>query len=117
MRPREALQVARHVTECTGCRIVLARERRLAETLEGWSDAWGRLPIDESFVDRVMAELPPPAPPSAMSSPRERRRRGLRLLTLSLALLGGATAAGAPLMATWGRIGASSSWSAIGADS
>jgi len=74
--PREALAVARHISDCTACRIRLARERRLAEVLdEGLAD----LPVDERFVDAVMARLP--REPRPVRS-RRRRRRGLRLAGL-----------------------------------
>src|SRR4029079_17425550 len=37
--PDEALRVARHLPTCTTCRIVLAREIRLARVLESLDDA------------------------------------------------------------------------------
>ena len=57
--PEEALSVARHLPCCTACRIVLARERRLASMLSGLDD----LPIDEALIDAVMATLPAETPP------------------------------------------------------
>lgn len=61
--PDEALRTARHLGDCTACRILLARERRLAELLEG--EIEDRLPVDEGFVRMVMANLPhePPRRP------------------------------------------------------
>ena len=32
--PDEAMRTARHLSDCTSCRILLARERRLARMLE-----------------------------------------------------------------------------------
>lgn len=72
--PQEALCAARHLSDCTSCRIILARERRLAAFLErGMSDP---LQVDESFVDEIMARLPqgPPPPPK-----RKSKRHRLRL--------------------------------------
>lgn len=76
--PDEAIRVARHVADCTSCRIVLARDRRLAEILE--RDLSDRLAVGEDFVRAVMATLP--------SGPPPRRKKGWRLLKLaSLAAL------------------------------
>jgi anti-sigma factor RsiW len=84
--PAEALGIARHVTACTACKIVLARERRLHEALEGLGDA---VSVDDEFSRLVMAALPA-GPPPAASRPR---RRGLRLAGLvALVALGGAAA-------------------------
>lgn len=55
--PREALRVARHLHGCTGCRIVLARERRLSDILaEGLGDI---IAVGAEFAGRVMQTLPP----------------------------------------------------------
>lgn len=85
--PSDALTLAAHLDGCTACRIVLARERRLAAALDGLGD---HVQVDDSFVDAVMASLPErPA-----LSRRERWRRGLRLAGLSsLAVAGGGIAA------------------------
>lgn len=90
--PEESLRVARHLSDCTTCKIVLARERRLAQTLDGLLDT---LPTDATFVDRVLAELPPPPdrPVEGRSDTRSRRRRGLRLLGVALAVAAGSGAA------------------------
>jgi len=70
--PDEAMRVARHLADCTVCRIILARERRLAQMLaEGLQD----VPVGEEFVRSVMATLPQGPPPG-------RRRRGLKLASL-----------------------------------
>lgn len=73
--PHEAILVARHVSGCTACRILLARERRLGEILE--CQLHDRLPVGEDFVDAVMATLPEGPPPS------RRAKRHLRLLKLA----------------------------------
>lgn len=92
--PEEALRAARHVAECTGCRIVAAREKRLAETL---SDLPDRVAVDDGFVHRVMAALAPVRvkAPGASAALREARKRlrvvGRRTTSwlLPAALLGG----------------------------
>lgn len=84
--PVEAFHVARHLAGCTACKIVLARERRLHEALEGLGDS---VSVDEEFSALVMAALPA-GPPPAASRPR---RRGLRLAGfLALATAGSAMA-------------------------
>ena len=81
--PDEALAVGRHVEDCTACRILMARERRLARMVGGLDDP---IEVDESFLDGVMQELPA-EPPCG-----RRSRRGIKLagLAILLALLGGA---------------------------
>ena len=76
--PDEALRLARHLATCTACRIVLARESRLAAMLEGVDDACS---VDESFFEGVMASLPefPGHPVGAVGGRKARLRRGLRL--------------------------------------
>lgn len=69
--PEEALRVARHLSECTTCKIVLAREKRLAEMLCHLDDP---LTVEAGFIDRVMAALPAGPPPA-----RSPRRRMLKL--------------------------------------
>jgi anti-sigma factor RsiW len=73
--PSDSLDVARHLPGCTTCRILLAKERRLARILEHeLEDAIG---VDEEFLQGVMARLPDGPPP-----PRRRRsRRGLKIAT------------------------------------
>jgi predicted anti-sigma-YlaC factor YlaD len=66
--PEEAIRVGLHLPDCTGCRILLARERRLAAMLE--QDLEDRLHVGEEFVKAVMAAVPE-APPA-----RRRRERG-----------------------------------------
>lgn len=73
--PAEAMRVARHVSACTACRILLARKRRLAEMLEHDLED---LPADEEFVRTVMSTLPEGPPPR-----RHRLRRGLKLAGLA----------------------------------
>jgi anti-sigma factor RsiW len=87
LAPREALRLARHLSTCTACRIVLARETRLAAVLENENDA---VSVDESFFQAVMASLPElSAAPSVEVSRKSRWRRGLRLASwASLAVLG-----------------------------
>ena len=90
--PGEALRLARHLATCTACRIVLARESRLAEMLDGAADAFN---VDESFFGAVMASLPDrPVRPAVEISRETRRRRGLRLAAWgAAAALGGGLAA------------------------
>ena len=71
--PEEAMLVARHLPECTTCKILQAREHRLATWLEsGLQD----LPVGEDFVHDVMAKLPDGPPPRP-------RRRPWRLLKMT----------------------------------
>ena len=72
--PEEAMSVARHLPSCTACRIVLARERRLASMLEGLQ----KLPVDEELVDAVMATLPS-AVPHRRTAGTTVNRQGLKL--------------------------------------
>lgn len=69
VEPEDALRVARHLGECTVCKIVLARERRLAEALGRLDDP---LPVDDRFLDGVMAALPSGPPPSPACTARRR---------------------------------------------
>jgi hypothetical protein len=80
--PDEAMLVGRHVADCTTCRILLAREKRLACMLE---DDLDDLPVVEGFVEAVMATLPegpPPGSEEGSSGRRRRRWRGLKLAAL-----------------------------------
>jgi predicted anti-sigma-YlaC factor YlaD len=73
------MRVARHLSDCTACRIVLAREHRLAEMLEEKLD--DPLQLGEDFVQAVMARLPqepPPPPPGLALRQRARAQRPLR---------------------------------------
>jgi len=77
LEPGEALRLAGHLTNCTSCRIVLARESRLAAMLDGATEA---VSVDESFFATVMASLPDqPVRPAVQLSRETRRKRGLRL--------------------------------------
>jgi hypothetical protein len=77
LEPGEALRLARHLTTCTACRIVLARESRLAAILDTAADA---VAVDESFFGAVMASLPElPVRPALEVRRETRRKRGLRL--------------------------------------
>ena len=73
--PQEAILVARHLPDCTGCRILLARENRLAEILAEQMDD---LPVGEDFVQSVMATLPNESPARRIKSTK-RKLRGLKL--------------------------------------
>ncbi len=75
--PAEALEVARHLTRCTGCRIVLARERRLLELLGELDDP---LFVGDDLLERLRDRLParPPARRPAA------RKKALRLLGLAV---------------------------------
>lgn len=83
LAPDEAMRVARHLPDCTACRIIAARERRLARMLEEDLDD---LPVGEEFVRTVMSTLPdgPPPPPtkSDRAARRWKTRRGLKLAGL-----------------------------------
>jgi hypothetical protein len=87
--PEEALLAARHVPACTGCRILLNREHRLADLLEGLPDAVG---VDEAFLTDVMGAIPREPPP--------RRRLALRVVggvgVLALCVLLGSWRPAAP---------------------
>jgi predicted anti-sigma-YlaC factor YlaD len=75
--PDEAMRIARHLSDCTACRILLAREVRLASMLElGLTD---RVPVGEEFLRSVMDALPSGPPPR--SKPK---RVGLKLASLAL---------------------------------
>jgi anti-sigma factor RsiW len=74
--PDESLRLARHLSECTACRILLARERRLAEALNGMED---EAIEEDAFRARVMDALGSGAYPRLRNRPRSARRRGLRL--------------------------------------
>ena len=71
--PAEAMTVASHLSDCTACKILLARKRRLARMLEeGLEDS---IPVGDDFVRSVMATLPD-GPPPQTSDPTPRRYRG-----------------------------------------
>lgn len=73
--PEQAMRVARHLADCTACKIHLARERRLSAMLaEDLED----LPVGEEFVHSVMATLPQGPPPDG-----KRRKRGLKLASFT----------------------------------
>ena len=92
--PDEAMRAARHLSDCTACRIILARERRLAAILEdGLEDS---LPVGEDFVRAVMDNLPAEPPKPERRTPKKRRTLKLACLVglLSLAPLVGGTGSG-----------------------
>ena len=78
-RPEEALSSARHLSDCTACRIQLARRRRLAAMLD--EELVDSLPVGEEFVRQVMANLPKAPPPTA--KPKRKKRRALKLAGLA----------------------------------
>jgi anti-sigma factor RsiW len=78
--PEQAIQVARHLSDCTACRITGAREKRLAEVL---SSELEDLPVGEDFVDAVMGTLPQELPK------RKRRIDRKKWHGLKLASFGG----------------------------
>jgi anti-sigma factor RsiW len=88
LEPGEAFRLAEHLTTCTACRIVLARESRLASILGGVDDPCS---VDESFFESVMAQLP--ARPAVAESRKARWRRGLRLALWASVLVAGAALA------------------------
>jgi predicted anti-sigma-YlaC factor YlaD len=68
--PAEAIEVASHLANCTACKILLARKRRLARMLEeGLEDS---LPVGDEFVRSVMATLPEGPPPEDRKTGRNR---------------------------------------------
>ena len=77
--PDEALRLARHLPDCTACRILLASEVRLAGMLDGLDDS---IAVEEGFLQRVMDSLPADPPPVA-----RRRWSGLKLAGFAGALL------------------------------
>ncbi len=84
--PDEALRVARHVSGCTGCRILLAREKRLGQVLDDLQDI---LPYEEGLLRGIMSALPEEPPKEAWM---RARRRGLKLVgSAGLFLLAAAT--------------------------
>ncbi len=90
--PGESLSIASHLGKCTGCRIVFAREQRLARLLDGLEDP---LLVDDGFVQGVMSAIPD-SPPAAD------RRRGLKLAGIFGLLALGAGALEAATMSTGG---------------
>jgi len=92
--PDEAMRTARHLSDCTACRILLARERRLAAMLEEGLD--DPLQVGEDFVQDVMATLPQGPPPAPGHKGKTARRKSKMLKLASLAGLLGVV----PLVAT-----------------
>jgi anti-sigma factor RsiW len=75
--PAEAIEVANHLSNCTACKILMARKHRLGQMLEeGLHDS---IPVGEEFVCSVMATLPDGPPPRRN---RRKRRRGFDLAVL-----------------------------------
>jgi hypothetical protein len=87
--PHEAMWTACHLSDCTACRILLAREVRLAAMLEEGLD--DPLQVDEDFVRQVMDSVPQGPPPPGGRTRVKRR-------TLKLACLAGLVGL-APLLA------------------
>ncbi len=95
--PDEAMRAARHLSDCTACRIALARERRLAAILEdGLGDS---VQVGENFVRAVMDNLP-------VEPPKPRPRKSKKRRTLKLACLVGLLSL-APLLGGTGNGGTS----------
>ena len=86
--PAEAIQIARHLHDCTACRILLAREERLAAILE--EEFEDHLLVGEDFLRDVMANLPkePPPRPRAKKTRRNLKLAGSAGLLLGLAAMG-----------------------------
>jgi len=75
VNPREAMRAARHLAGCTACKILLARERRLARMLEvDLQD----IPVGEDFFQSVMASIPQ-EPPPAPAENKKKNRNGIKL--------------------------------------
>jgi hypothetical protein len=103
--PAEAIEVANHLSDCTACKILLARKRRLGQMLEEGLD--DRIPVGEDFIQSVMANLPDGPPPGGPQKPKRKRRR------FDLAVLFGVAVAIAHALAgglSDGRIPGSASW-------
>lgn len=81
--PSESYRLARHVANCTACRILLARERRLADALDGLDDA---SPDDAGLLERVMSSLARRRAPRPSDGKPSEPRRGLRLASFLAAL-------------------------------
>ena len=83
--PEQAMRVARHLSDCTACRILQARERRLARML---AQELEDVPVGEDFVRSVMSTLPSGPPPRRGT---KTTKRGLKLagLLVGAGLLGG----------------------------
>lgn len=100
--PEDGLLAARHMEGCTACRIVLARERRIAAIV---ADLPEPIDVDENFVDHVMARIPMPEPLSKRAAlarvAKRAARNGLKLATV---FAGPATALVAA-RALWVRFG------------
>jgi len=86
--PAEAMQIARHLHDCTTCRILLAREERLAAILE--EEFEDHLLVGEDFLHDVMANLPkePPPRPRAKKTRRNLKLAGSAGMLLALAAMG-----------------------------
>jgi len=101
---QERARLDRHLASCTTCRIRLARERRLAEILEGGlgpGDAHAGMGSDEDFVRAVMARLPE-ARRARFASRHRLKLAGLGGILLAALALGGAwTATPDPGPASW----------------
>jgi hypothetical protein len=82
--PREAMKVAHHLAACTGCKILLARERRLARMLE--VDLLD-IPVSDDFFNSVIASLPSDPPPAPAEKEKNKKRHGMRLAGIA-ALIG-----------------------------
>jgi hypothetical protein len=106
--PREAMRVASHLAGCTGCKILLARERRLARMLE--VDLLD-IPVSDDFFHSVMASLPSDPPPAAAGEDKPEKkkdRNGMRLAGLA-GLIGAGTLLASRLVIFQGRPGLFSS--------
>lgn len=85
--PAESLRVARHVPDCTACRILLAREQRLHEMLEDMEDP---VDLDERFLDDVMSAI--------SRGPVPKRRRRHWPVAVKLAILAGIVLVGSAIV-------------------
>lgn len=100
--PDDALRAARHLSSCTACRILVARERRLREALEAMPD----VPVDEGFLAAVMDALPATPPPPPIGAAARRRawllRKRARFGAIAVAsLAAGAAAAHLARLLLW----------------
>lgn len=99
--PEESFRLARHLPDCTSCRILLAREKRLATVLDGLEDTGNE---DAGLLDRVMSALGKrPAPRRPTRGERTGLpRRGLRLVAFLVAVMAAESVRGGLHAIRWG---------------
>ena len=81
--PEEALALGRHLPDCTVCRILLAKARRLNEMVDEIGEP---LEVDESFLKDIMDSLPDDPSQGTVPAGGRRSRRHLRIVKLLLTM-------------------------------